>query len=301
MNDRVVVLTFLAVIMLVVGGVVATVLHDDEQSPGRDRADSSGDSRAMDEREFAAQGGADAAPATSGARTDDDADDAEDLRPNAATAERAVSGTARNGESRSTGASSPRVTEATSGRRRITHVLPEISNRTFRLATSERLEKAVTAGEWTIDGDYVVAQADSREMDTSLTLPTYYAEIERIIIRGGLGAESPHNFRVQAGPVSLIFNWEVRDENHYRVGTRRSIDPPRALEPGLEHEIVIEQREEHIHLFVDDVERWKAKGTLHGPVTVYPALGSKIFVRDIAVRGRAVAEVDVTGPAYPLQ
>ena len=42
-------------------------------------------------------------------------------------------------------------------------------------------------------------------------------------------------------------------------------------------------------------------GLLQGTVTVYPALGSAIQVRDIVITGRAAPGIAVAGPAYPLQ
>jgi hypothetical protein len=48
-------------------------------------------------------------------------------------------------------------------------------------------------------------------------------------------------------------------------------------------------------LFVDCRVAFRGAGTLAGAVSVYPALGSEIFVAEIAVTG----EVDDTGMAQP--
>ncbi len=290
MRDRGIVVLLAGLVALVTGGVIGVVVLGSDRSIRRD---------ASGRIDYAAQPGGmetDDATFTRVARdgtteiTADDIVDGEDEE--ARRAKRMAGGPS---------ASSPRPKEGSvTPRPRVTPVRPAISRRHFRLAASDTLERAVTQGDWTIADGRATATASSVSGGAALTLPTYYAEIERLTIRGGLDAESPYNFRVQVGPVSLIFNWEVARENHYRMGTRRTAKRPPALVPGQEHEIVLEQRDDIVHLSVDGEALWEAKGTLHGPVTVYPA-GSTIFVREIVVKGRAVPDVEVTGPAYPLQ
>ena len=73
------------------------------------------------------------------------------------------------------------------------------------------------------------------------------------------------------------------------VGSRR-------LRPGQEHVIRVRQVGELVAVTVDGEPIALGPGTLSGSVSVYPAVGSEIFVRAIDVVGDVDLATVVTGP-----
>jgi hypothetical protein len=86
----------------------------------------------------------------------------------------------------------------------------------------------------------------------------------------------------------------VQPENHlWHLGDRTAKGPP-ALAAGQECAIALHRTPAGTLVFVDDQHWWTTPGDLDGTVTVYPALGSEIFVREILIDGEVAAPV--TGP-----
>lgn len=132
-----------------------------------------------------------------------------------------------------------------------------------------------------------------------LTWPVYYGSLSSVTIRGGIRSASNRNFRVAVGHVSAIFNWENGDVNVFRNGSEAAETHPAALAPGAEHEIRFLQDGELVRVLVDGRELWQCRTALRGTVTVYPAVGSTIRVRDVVIRGVPIPWIEVRGPSQP--
>ena len=182
------------------------------------------------------------------------------------------------------------------------------SIRTLRFESDADLGAwVVYGGDWKVDGGQAVGRSLYPQSDrySWLTCRTSCGDIERVVVHGGLDAASPHNFRLGVGAVTVILNWECGDANlvHY-VGSDGHGAGRRALTPGREAEIVVEATgtgiDRHVRLVVDDRVLWEGVGPpLAGTVTVYPAWGSTIRVRDVTITGRAAPCVEVNGPSMP--
>ena len=185
---------------------------------------------------------------------------------------------------------------------------PAASTRTFRFEAAADLDAWVAyGGEWTVRDGHAVGRSLYPESNRYawLTCRTAYGEIQRVIVHGRLDRSSAHNFRLGVGAVTVILNWEVSDANlvHF-VGSDGHGAGRRALTVGRESEIVVESTgtgaDRHVRLVVDDRVLWEGVGPpLSGTVTVYPALGSTIHVRDVEITGRRAPSVDVRGPSLP--
>ncbi len=185
---------------------------------------------------------------------------------------------------------------------------PASVTRTFRFASNADLGAWVrSGGDWRVEDGHAVGRSLYPQSDrySWLTCREAFGEIERVVVHGGLAAGSPHNLRIGVGAVTVILNWEVSDANlvHY-VGSDGHGAGSRALRPGVDSEIVIESRgvgtDRHVRLVVDDRLLWEGVGPpLMGTVTVYPALGSTIRVRDVTVTGRPATRIEVNGPSMP--
>lgn len=180
--------------------------------------------------------------------------------------------------------------------------------RTYTFTTPGDLDAWVArGGEWTVRDGRAVGRSlyPLSQQYSWLTSRDAWGDIERVIVHAALDERSPHNLRVGVGAVTVILNWELSDLNlvHY-VGSDGHHAGPRALTPARESEIVVEARGEgatrHVTLVVDDRLLWEDEGPpLMGTVTVYPALGSTIRVRDVTVTGRPAPCVEVRGPSLP--
>ena len=96
--------------------------------------------------------------------------------------------------------------------------------------------------------------------------------------------------------VNVLFNWEVADCNHFYFGETFSAKAPRLLQAGREHTIQLRQFDDQVAVCLDGQQVATGPGRLEGTVTVYPALGSEIFVRSIEVVGDVDLGTVVTGP-----
>ncbi len=174
-----------------------------------------------------------------------------------------------------------------------------------------------TAEAWRVENGRLIGEAVKHNQKPFLTYKTYFKEISKVVIKGSVVPPSPReviprgrwglrasatarstNFRVSVGTINLIFNWEVRDENHYRNDQVCTVQKGHVLRPGKEHTIVIEQVGKTVVVSVDKKEVYTTEATLDGTVTVYPAHGSTIRVSEIDITGVADPEREVRGHSH---
>lgn len=161
---------------------------------------------------------------------------------------------------------------------------------------ADREQLLYARGEWRVADGLLQGRAVGE--NNFATHRYAFRNTRSVVIRGGIRSEGGLNFRCLVGDVNLLLNWEVADENHFwRHGERRA-KGPRALAAGKEHTIVLLQDGELVHVLIDGALWWSEPGCLDGTITVYPALGSEIFVREILVDGDVDALVD--GPRGAL-
>ncbi len=153
----------------------------------------------------------------------------------------------------------------------------------------------ITNGEWRVEGGALVGRSTGEA--TRATLPWAWRKIQSVTIRGGIRSKGNLNFRVAVGSCNAILNWELDDTNPIWVGDVEQRVGPRALGVGREHAIHVRQLGEWIGVFVDERLLTLLPGTLAGTVSVYPALGSEIAVREVAVIGDLDLTRVVTGPS----
>ncbi|MCA8966490.1 MAG: hypothetical protein H6838_06305 [Planctomycetes bacterium] len=145
-------------------------------------------------------------------------------------------------------------------------------------------------GEWRVEHGLLLGQAVGE--NNFATLRYAFSNTRTVVIRGGIRSEAGLNFRCKVGNINLLLNWEVAPENHLWRDGQRHAKGPRALVAGKESTIVLVQDEGDVHVLIDGVEWWTVPGLLGGTVSVYPALGSEIFVREILVDGDVDGLVD---------
>jgi len=188
------------------------------------------------------------------------------------------------------------------------HGAPSASATTFRFEKATDLHAWVAyGGDWSVSDGQAVGRSLHPQSDrySWLTCRTAYSNIERVIVHASLDESSPHNLRLGVGAVTVILNWEMADNNlvHY-IGSDARVAGRRALVPRRESEIIVESigtgADRHGRLVVVDRVLWEDEGPpLVGTVTVYPALGSTIRIRDVEITGRPAPCVDVHGPSLP--
>jgi hypothetical protein len=180
---------------------------------------------------------------------------------------------------------------------------PPVETRTWTFESPEALaEWSQNGGDWKVEGGRAVGRSIWRGSERAawLTNRTYFGSIDRVVVHGGLAQGSNHNFRLGVGAATFLFNWEGGNHSlvHYHKPQGVGFGP-HVLEPGKEHEIVVEQVKDRIRLVLDDRVLWDEEGRLSGTVTVYPAFGSTVFLRDVSVTGRAVPWIDADWPSMP--
>ncbi|MBK8101368.1 MAG: hypothetical protein IPK26_30160 [Planctomycetes bacterium] len=165
----------------------------------------------------------------------------------------------------------------------------------LRFSRAEDLAQlAVVRGEWQVVDGQLRGVANGTGNYATHRLP--FASIRSVVIRGGIRSDAGLNFRCMVGPVNLLLNWEVADENHLWYHGRRDARGPRALTQGKECTIGIHDTPAGVLVFLDEQLWWQAPAGLGGTVTVYPSLGSEVFVREILVDGQLQAAAPATGP-----
>jgi hypothetical protein len=113
-----------------------------------------------------------------------------------------------------------------------------------------------------------------------------FRDVRAVVVRGGIRSDAGLNFRCKVGDVNLLLNWEVQPQNHLWVRGSCTVSTPPLLRAGTEHCVLFLRSDDGARVYVDGELAWTAPGaTLDGTITVYPALGSAIFVREILVDG----------------
>jgi hypothetical protein len=131
-----------------------------------------------------------------------------------------------------------------------------------------------------------------------LTWPQYFGRITSVTVRGSIASPENFNFRVAVGHVSAIFNWELDDVDIYRDGWGGgNAVPHRSLAKGRDCEVKFVQDGDVVRVLVDGRETWQAKTRMAGTVTIYPAVGSTIRIRDVEIRGVPVPWIEIDGPS----
>src|SRR4029453_492100 len=141
---------------------------------------------------------------------------------------------------------------------------------------------------WRIKGGSLYISGDA----AYTTLRTHYKAISSLTIRGGIEAPDGRNFRVSVGPINMILNWELADQNHFRNGENApppAISEPHALVPAKLQEIQVLQDGEKVVVKVNGKQEYSVNANLEGTLTIYPH-GSTIVVQEISIAG----EVDPT-------
>lgn len=128
------------------------------------------------------------------------------------------------------------------------------------------------------------------------TCRTSYRRMSSVVIRGRIVPPGKHNLRVWVGPVHLIFNWELADENHFRTHGRLTRSRPHALTPGKAHEIELKQVHGKVVVTVDAKTVYETQAALRGTISLQAALKATIAVEEI----RIVGEPDPTARVVPL-
>lgn len=153
----------------------------------------------------------------------------------------------------------------------------------------------ITAGEWRVANGTLIGRSTGEA--TRATLPWAFARIASVTIRGSIRSAGTLNFRVAVGPCNALLNWELDDVNPIWFGDMEQRVGPRAMSADREHAIHIRQLGEWIAVFVDERLLALGPGQLAGTVSVYPALGSEIAVRQIEVIGDLDLGRVVRGPS----
>lgn len=153
-----------------------------------------------------------------------------------------------------------------------------------------------SGGEWKVEKGCALGRQVGDHY-AYLTWPVYYGTISSVSIRGRIASRDNRNFRIQVGHIAAILNWECDDVDRFHDGwgDGRSVRG-RALQGKGEHEILFVQDGDLVRILVDDRERWETRGRLRGTVTLHPAMGSTIQVREVVIRGRPVPWIPVDGP-----
>jgi hypothetical protein len=168
----------------------------------------------------------------------------------------------------------------------------------FRQASDLR-QLVFTHGRWRVEDGLLVGNAE--EHDNFATARYAFAATRSVVIRGGIRSPAGLNFRFAAGNANAILDWEVAPQNHFFCGGNQQVSAPPALAAGREYTIALHSAGDDVLLFVDDALCFRGKGSLAGTVSVYPALGSEIFVREILVDGDLEGAGPVPGPRGELK
>lgn len=154
----------------------------------------------------------------------------------------------------------------------------------------------ITGGEWAIAENELRGKSLGPDVATRATTRFAWRKIDAVTIRGGIRSGDGLNFRLAVGPVNVLLNWEGADQDLAYFGDVQ-LPPhvPRALVQGREHTIVVRQCGRDAVVAVDGRELFSAPAQLSGTITVYPAIGSEIFVKSIDVVGDPDVGKVVTG------
>jgi hypothetical protein len=154
----------------------------------------------------------------------------------------------------------------------------------------------ITGGEWRVEGGRLLGKSLGPDVATRATAAFAWRRIDCITLRAGIQSDDGLNLRLAVGTLNILFNWEVADANHFYFGEGFLTTSPRVLQAKREHVIELRQLDEQVAVCVDGKRVALGQARLAGTVTVYPALGSEIFVSAIDVVGDPDLGRVVTGP-----
>jgi hypothetical protein len=154
----------------------------------------------------------------------------------------------------------------------------------------------VTGGAWRVQDGRMFGRSLGPDVATRATGRFAWRRIDCVTFRAGIQSPDGLNLRLAVGNVNVLFNWEVADSNHFYFGETLVQTAPRLLQAGREYAIQLRQLDDQVVVCVDGNPVATGSGRLDGTVTVYPALGSEIFVRSIEVVGDVDLGTVVTGP-----
>jgi len=164
----------------------------------------------------------------------------------------------------------------------------------FAAADVDRM--LITGGAWRVEQGRLLGRSLGRDVATRATTRFAWRRIDCVTFRAGIQSADGLNLRLAVGNVNVLFNWEVADSNHFYFGDKLAQTAPRLLQAGREHAIQLRQLDDQVVVCLDGHPVAAGPGRLDGTVTVYPALGSEIFVRSIEVVGDVDLGTVVTGP-----
>jgi hypothetical protein len=140
-------------------------------------------------------------------------------------------------------------------------------------------------GAWRVEDSEAVGTSPGKGVTCELTYDKHFKSIRKVLIQGRIVGPRNENFRLAVGPIHLIFNWELADQNHFRNGRARTVLPGHALTAGKTHSIAVSQEKECVVVSVDNREVYRTEATLAGTVTLQAAEGSTIAVSRIVIDG----------------
>jgi len=169
----------------------------------------------------------------------------------------------------------------------------------LRFTSSDALQQFVKPAPetWIQQGSELVSRGPGGS-ESYLLYRTFFRIISQVRIRGRIVPPCEQNFRVSVGPISLIFNWELADENHFRNGDSITVLSGHALTPGRIHTITLEQKAAEVVVRVDAREVYRTQAILEGTVTVSPAEGSVIAISELDIDGTPDSRMPVTGRSH---
>jgi len=163
-------------------------------------------------------------------------------------------------------------------------------------ATADLDRMLITGGAWRVEDGRLFGRSLGPDVATRATARFAWRRIDCVTFRAGIQSGDGLNLRLAVGNVNVLFNWEVADQNHFYFGETFAQTAPRLLQSGCEYTIQLRQLDDQVVVCVDGNPVATGPGRLEGAVTVYPALGSEIFVRSIEVVGDVDLGSVVTGP-----
>jgi hypothetical protein len=155
----------------------------------------------------------------------------------------------------------------------------------------------ISGGEWMVKKGAAYGH-QTGDRYAYLTWPQYFGRISSVTVHGSIASPENVDFRLAVGHVNAIFNWELDDVDIYHDGwgDGKAV-PHRSLAKGRDCEMKFVQDGDVIRVLVDGRETWQTTGRMAGTVTIYPAVGSTIRIRDVEIRGVPVPWIAVDGPS----
>lgn len=173
----------------------------------------------------------------------------------------------------------------------------QVLNVTFRDA-GDLNQLVRSGGNWKIENNELLGTCGGDQ--SWATVRTSFKRISSVLIRGQIVPPSTQNFRVWVGPVHLIFNWEMADQNHYRTNQDLTVTQPHALTAGQWHDIEFKQKDSEVVVTVDGKTVYQTTAELTGTISVQAAWNSTIAVQQMRIVGEPDPAVTVVPLSEPL-